>query len=530
MTTASAQPPVIVGSSTRYWVLLGAIIVQLILGTVYGFSIFWQPLQAKIFPMVVTQAEADAMVLAGKSVEGMEVVADAAAARVMRDTQSGYLKYAFSICILSFAVVMVIAGRVQDVKGPRFTATIGAVLMGMGFIIAGLMNHFIVFYLAHAAFIGAVTLLMLMGFYAVVGNVDQKSMPVLQHVPMAIVAACVVAGVMLGNRYVGQLGELDKLFMLWGTVGFMAGAGIGFAYVCPIAALIKWFPTRKGLVSGIAVAGFGFGAYLFKGRTFGGLGFIERYDIMPFFVVHGLVCLIGITGGAMLLRNPPAAPATAGSKAAADSSWHDTLRQPAFYVLWLMYFSGSMAGLMVIGIIMDFAGGQLVAAALREAGTLADSTRAELILRGAEAVGWLAIFNAIGRIAWGFASDWIGRTLAFIFMFIFQAVIMFALAGLDTELSIAVGASIVGFNYGGIFALFPSATADLFGSKNLGANYGWLFTSYGVAGVAGIVLGNAAKVMTDSYAGAFNLAAVLCLISAGLAIVLRRMARKAKAA
>src|SRR5690606_38805574 len=136
---------------------------------------FWQPLQAKIFPMVVTQAEADAMVLAGKSVEGMEVVANAAAARVMRDTQSGYLKYAFSICILSFAVVMVIAGRVQDVKGPRFTATIGAVLMGMGFIIAGLMNHFIVFYLAHAAFIGAVTLLMLMGFYAIVGDVDQKS-------------------------------------------------------------------------------------------------------------------------------------------------------------------------------------------------------------------------------------------------------------------------------------------------------------------------------------------------------------------
>ena len=89
-----------------------------------------------------------------------------------------------------------------------------------------------------------------------------------------------------------------------------------------------------------------------------------------------------------------------------------------------------------------------------------------------------------------------------------------------TELSLAVGASIVGFNFGGNFALFPSATADLFGAKNLGANYGWVFTAYGIAGVVGIAAGNAAKTITGSYATAFVVAGCLCLISAALASAL----------
>jgi OFA family oxalate/formate antiporter-like MFS transporter len=92
---------------------------------------------------------------------------------------------------------------------------------------------------------------------------------------------------------------------------------------------------------------------------------------------------------------------------------------------------------------------------------------------------------------------------------------------MDTKLTLAVGASIVGFNFGGNFALFPSATADLFGAKNLGANYGWVFTSYGIAGVVGIAAGNKAMAMTGSYTAAFIFAAILCLISAAMAIGMR---------
>jgi OFA family oxalate/formate antiporter-like MFS transporter len=512
----AADPP----PATRWLVLLGAIIVQLVLGTVYGYSIFWTPLEAKVYPPIVTAADHDARVAAGQDVSGFTVVADAAAAKKLSDAQQANLKYAFAICILSFALVMVIAGRLQDVTGPRLPAVVGAVLLAVGFLVAGLMSSPIVFYLAHAAFAGGVGIVLLMIFVALFGRADEKEHPILRHVPLAIIGAVVVAGVVLGDRYVGKSGELDELFLLWGTVGFLAGAGIGFAYVCPIAALIKWFPRHKGLVSGLAVAGFGFGAYLFKDRTVGALAYISARGILEFFLVHGVVCLVLVTFGALLLRNPPGTP----PKAPSESSWQDTLRRPAFYTLWLMFFSGALAGLMVIGIIAVFAGEQLVTA---QGASGAAAT--ELMKKGAAAVGYLAIFNAVGRIFWGLLSDRIGRTVSFVIMFAFQAVMMFMLAGMRSELSLAVAASIVGFNFGGNFALFPSATADLFGAKNLGANYGWVFTSYGIAGVAGIYAGNTAKTMTGSYQAAFVLAGCLCILSAVLAVGLQ-IARKRAAA
>jgi OFA family oxalate/formate antiporter-like MFS transporter len=242
--------------------------------------------------------------------------------------------------------------------------------------------------------------------------------------------------------------------------------------------------------------------------------------------VHGLVCIVAVSIGALMLRNPPGT----GSAKASDSSWQDTLRRPAFYLLWAMFFSGAMAGLMVIGIVKPFAGGQLVEAAKSAGQALTDMQVDSLKAKGVAAVGWLAIFNAAGRVVWGFVSDRIGRTAAFIAMFTFQAVTMFMLAGMYTELSLAVAASIIGFNFGGNFALFPSATADLFGAKNLGANYGWVFTSYGIAGVVGVAAGNMAMVKTGSYQAAFTLAAVLCALAAVGALVLRVVSKRHHAA
>jgi len=476
----------------KYGVLAGAILIQLILGTVYGYSIFWQPLDAQA------------------------------------DLPENQANYAFAICILSFAVTMVLAGRIQDVTGPRLPAIVGAVLMGSGFLLAGMMQSPIVLYLSHAAFTGVVVIVLLMIFHALFSQTDRAQHPVLQYVPMGIVSSVIVAGVLLGTQYVGQLGRIDRLFMLWGTVGFLAGAGIGFAYVCPIAALVKWFPASKGLVSGIAVAGFGFGAYIFASQRlpFSAENYIKAHGITQLFLVHGAVCLVAIIAGAMLLRNPPdiKQPAAKSDDSAppdpSESSWQDTLRRPAFYMLWLMFFSGSMAGLMVIGILKPFAGSQLVTAAMAGSVSIDEGLKQELLDKGVKAVGWLAVFNAVGRVAWGFFSDRIGRTSAMTAMFIFQAVMMFILAGMKTEMALAVAASLIGFNYGGIFALFPSATADLFGAKNLGANYGWVFTSYGIAGVVGMAAGNLAMQLTGSYTVAFLFASGLCVVSALLAIAL----------
>ena len=482
--------------SVRLQVLAGAIVIQLILGTVYGYSIFWQPLQAES-GLPVTQAN-----------------------------------YTFAICILSFAVTMVIAGRVQDITGPRLPAIIGGLLLGAGFILSSLMEHPAVFYLGHAALTGAVALVLLMLFHAVFGRLDEAEYPAVRYAPLGIVAAVVTAGVMLGNTYVGRSEQIDRLFLLWGAVGFLAGAGIGFAYVCPIAALVKWFPKHKGLVSGIAVAGFGFGAYIFshKQLPFSAENYIREHGITSLFMVHGVVAAVFVIAGAMLLRNPPVSASGAADQGdpLPQGGWQETLRSPSFYVLWSMFFSGAIAGLMVIGILKPFAGSQLVAAA-GGASAISTELQADLLARGVAAVGWLAIFNAVGRVVWGMVSDRVGRTPAFIAMFLLQAIALATLGLMQSELTLAVSASLIGFNFGGNFALFPSATADLFGARNLGANYGWVFTAYGIAGVVGIAAGNVALQQTGSYQAGFIFAAVLCLVSAVLAVVLARMQRASAA-
>ena len=510
--------------ATRYVVLAGALIVQSILGTLYGYSIFWRPLEQVIFPPTVTAQQAQERGLDAGAVRPGErvtvdtdagsvvVVASAADAERLSAEYQGYLKYAFSIAVLAFAVTMVIAGRIQDVTGPRIPALIGAALIGTGFILAGFMKSAVVFYISHSALMGLLALVLLLLFHAVTARVDPKENPMVQWAPFGIMTMVIVLGVGLSDRYVGEAGPFNRLMVLWGTVGVLAGCGIGFAYVCPIAALVKWFPEYKGLVTGLAVAGFGLGAFIFKGDTIGAKGFLDEHGIMTFFIVHGFVCLLGISFGALLLKNPVGAPKGTASR---DSGWQDTLKRPAFYVLWLMFFSASTAGLMVIGILAPFVREQVLKGGV-------DALQAGAV--GATAVGVLAIFNAAGRVVWGVLSDKIGRTLSFILIFVAQGAVMFVLASLKGATALYVAAGLVGFNYGGIFALLPSATADMFGSKNLGANYGWVFTSYGIAGIVGVAAGNVAKEQTGDYRYAFWMAAGLCLISAVLALVLRPMA------
>lgn len=456
-------------SFERWTVLAGALLVQLVLGTIYGYSVFWAPLETAWYPPVLTQADVAQLAARGDPLpEGAVIVPDARAAGQLHTASQSKLKYAFGLCLLSFAGSMVFAGRIQDVRGPRFTAALGGLILSAGFLLAAQ-----------------------------------------------------VTGGALGS-------ELEsRLVLLWLSIGLIAGVGIGFAYVSPIAALVKWFPAHKGLVSGLAVAGFGFGAYIFSHKSgIGAVGFIDRHGIQTFFNVHALVCLIVVCGGALLLRNPPTFSAERPGRSSAgplESTWRETLRSPRFYLVWLMFFSGALAGLMVIAILTPFAGWQLVNTATAVGDALTDAARSDLLLRGAAAVGWLAIFNAVGRIFWGLASDRVGRTAALAVMFVLQAAMLFSLVALRHEWTLALGAAWVGFNFGGNFALFPSLTADLFGSRNLGANYGWVFTSYGVAGVLGVTLGNAAITWTGSYFAAFATAGVMCLLSALLALGLGRL-------
>ncbi len=143
-------------------VLLGAVMVQLVLGTVYGYSIFWQPLEADLWPPVLTYDQAASLVQQGKELSPYAIIVpDAVAVGREREYRLGLLKYSFGICLLSFAASMVVAGRLQDRKGPRFTAVLGGLLLGLGFLVAGQMNTLAVFYLCHAVLVGAAVVALL---------------------------------------------------------------------------------------------------------------------------------------------------------------------------------------------------------------------------------------------------------------------------------------------------------------------------------------------------------------------------------
>ncbi|MCC7293413.1 MAG: OFA family MFS transporter [Phycisphaerales bacterium] len=523
MVLHSAVSEGVTGLAARFrkpLVLVGAVMVQLVLGTLYGYSIFWQPLEGEIWPPILTTDQAALLTASGEPLpRDAAIVATAAAAVLEREHRLGLLKYCFGICLLSFAASMVVAGRIQDRKGPRVTAVVGGLCLGLAFLAAGRMGTLTVYYLCHAVLMGGVVVAVLVLSDALTRGMDRSRRPILQYLPYGLVTVAVIGGLALGQQYI-SISPVNKMFLLWSTVGVLAGVGTGFAYVSPIAALVKWFPRHKGLVSGVAVAGFGLGAYIFSGASqIGGVGFIEAHGIPDFFSLHGIIATLVVCAGAFLLCNPPA-PAVASRPAAeprqADSSWRNLLKNWRFYQVWIMFFSGAMAGLMVIGILKPFAGSQLVHSAEAAGKTLSDSLRNELLLRGATAVGVLAIFNAAGRVAWGWVSDRIGRSLSMTVMFFLQGLTLLTFTTLDTELELAIGAACVGFNFGGNFALFPSLTADLFGSKGFGANYGWVFTSYGVAGVLGVWAGNTARQLTGSFTAAFAVAAVLCMGSAAL--------------
>jgi MFS family permease len=331
----------------------------------------------------------------------------------------------------------------------------------------------------------------------------------------------VLGGLLLGLGFV--LGGLfgSTFWSQFFFIGIVAGAGIGMAYVVPIAVGVKWFPDKKGTITGLAVAGFGFGATIWvklAGSWFGGLLNTTEVFGLPHvqsvFLIYGFIFAALVLLGSLVMVNPPegyrpkgwdADEAAAVEKSnGAGFTPAQMMRTPQFYAIWLVFASSAIAGLMVIYCIYR-------------------GVENAIVITGT-AMAWYAIFNGLGRILWGMISDRIGRKSAIIAMSAFQGVIMLAMyhgfINLGLAAGLIVGASFVGFNYGGIFALFPAITADYFGNKQVGRNYGWVFTAYGVAGILGPLL---AGVFKDAAAmGAspkvwmtpFVIAGVACLIGA----------------
>lgn len=340
----------------------------------------------------------------------------------------------------------------------------------------------------------------------------------------------IAGGLVLGTGYI--LGSFfgSTFIAQFMCIGVLGGAGIGLAYVVPIAVGMKWFPDKKGLISGLAVAGFGFGATIWVKVGGSWFGLVDKLGVQGVFLYYGIAFAIMVLIGSIWMKNPPegyvpdgytppqpAAPDASGAVVKVDHSWQEMLGKLGFWTIWLIFVFSGMAGLMVIGTIKLFgidalqAGGFDATAAGAAAGT---------------AMAWYAIFNGLGRIVWGKVSDNIGAKTAIFLMCLIQGVLMLTFYNMGTTtVMLAVYASAIGFNFGGNFALFPVATAELFGTKNVGSNYPFVFTAYGIGGIAGPMLGGFVRDNTGTFLMAFIPAGIACLAGALLALTIRTAKR-----
>ena len=296
--------------------------------------------------------------------------------------------------------------------------------------------------------------------------------------------------------------------MLPVTIGFglLIGTGMGLGYASATPPAVKWFPPyKKGLITGIVVSGFGLASVYISPLT---NSLLQSMGINKTFLALGIIFLVGIILLAQFLQNPPAGYIPVGMPDEAspnhqapkrDYDWNDMLKTPQFYLLWIMFACGSFAGLMIIGHMARIAAKQL------------PSVNLGFIL-----VALLAVGNASGRILAGLISDKLGRTQTMFLVYIGQAIVMFFFGNLSTIPLLVLGSVLVGAFYGANLSLFPSTTADYYGTKNLGVNYGLVFTSWGVGGAFGGSLAGRIFDTTNSYNIAFNVALIICLIGAAL--------------
>jgi len=435
----------------RWLIVVGALLIQVSLGAIYIYSVFKPGLKAR-FP----------------------------------DWSNTDLALPSMLVLLFFGLATIFAGRVQDKIGPRYVAMTGAVLLGLGLLLASFSN---------------------------------------------------------------------SLFMFTLGFGVIGGIGIGAAYVCPIATCVKWFPDKRGLISGLAVAGFGAGGLVFAPVA---KALILSVGVMNMFLYLGGIFFVIVMIGAQFMINPPAGycppgwmPPTAAGNAPActtgvDYTWQEMIRTPQFWLLWITYFAGCSAGFLIIMNTVNIWQSFSILSLAPKFPTIPGAVYLDIITKGTTAVMAISVVNALGRIVWGKVSDSIGRKNTLYIMFLYGGVVMLSLNWFTSFPLFLFGVMSVGFCFGGFLGLYPAVTADYFGTKHMGVNYGCMFMAYGVAGLFGPWIAPklmrivqevpfeslvAGVVTTKTYAAgnyiaSFIIAGVMCLVSILLVWIVKPLAAK----
>ncbi|NLA75649.1 MAG: OFA family MFS transporter [Deltaproteobacteria bacterium] len=351
----------------------------------------------------------------------------------------------YAVCCLVFAFSMILAGKCQDKFGPRITSFLGGILVGIGLIWISTTTSYITW---------------LLGF------------------------------------------------------GVLAGIGIGFGYSAATPPALKWFPPKKtGLIAGLVVSGFGLASvYIAPLSQY----LIDNWGINRSMLFFGIAFLVIVCMLSLLLVNPPAGIIPEGNTSASPGPTgvsqtnylpSEMLKTGLFYKIWLIYFIGSGAGLMVIGSVAG----------------MAKKSMGEMAFL---AVAIMAIGNAGGRIIAGILSDKIGRKATLIIMLLFQALLMFIAipvvgSGHTNSIILVIIATLIGFNYGTNLSLFPSLAKDSWGLRNFGINYGIVFTAWGVGG---FVMGRLSQMLqagSGSYNSSFITAGILLVVAVVVSFTLK---------
>jgi OFA family oxalate/formate antiporter-like MFS transporter len=319
------------------------------------------------------------------------------------------------------------------------------------------------------------------------------------------------AGVLygLGVFLASQSG--GKLWLLYLSYGVIAGTGLGLGYIVPVATLVKWFPDRRGVITGIAVGGFGAGAALTAPIA---KSLISNVGVLQTFAYLGVIYFVMVVAAAWFMTTPPEGWKPAGwepsvamqtQRSAKDYMLPEALRTWQWFALWLLLFLNVTAGIAIVS----------------QASNMTQEITGVSAAAGAALVSIISIANASGRFLWAWLSDFIGRKWVFLTMFALQAVLFFLLPRATSYGVFTLLAFIIITCYGGGFGTMPAFAADYFGPKNVGIIYGLMLTAWGTAAAVGPLLISTLHTSSGSYTQPLTIIAVIMLVSIIVPFIVR---------
>ncbi len=317
-------------------------------------------------------------------------------------------------------------------------------------------------------------------------------------------------GLLVGFGMIVSSFFIDSPSIVAITFGVISGVGIGFGYGAVSPCCLKWFhPSQKGLISGLVVGAFGLGAVIFSPLT-GAL--LESNDVSTTFLYLGIGIAIVSFIASQFISNPEEGYAAVNPKGIEDESvkkvvpnnftWKEMIKTPQFYLIFIIFAFGSSVGLMIIGNMSSI---------------FTDQVGTDAVITATIMVSLMSIFNAGGRVLSGIISDKLGRVNTLIITALLQGLAMLFFPSIDSVATIILGSIVIGYSYGSYLAVIPAFTADNYGLKNYGLNYGIIYLSWGFAGVIAPMI--AASVGIES---AYTICAGLSFFVLAVALVLKK--------